>query len=54
MILGCHDLIELLADICSFPAVMPQMPQMPIMNASLAWTGGDFDPTPDQDGFLDL
>lgn len=35
-------------------AVMPSMPQMPTMNASLAWIGADLDGTFEQDGLPDL
>jgi hypothetical protein len=35
-------------------AVMPSMPQMPTMNASLAWIGGGLDGTFDPDGLPDL
>lgn len=35
-------------------AVMPSMPQMPSMDASLAWMGCDLDTEPSQNGFPDL
>lgn len=41
------------ADITSWLAVMPCMPQMPNMNASLPWLG-DLDGPFEQDGFPDL
>ena len=40
---------------CVFTAaVMPSMPQMPSMDASLAWMGCDLDTEPSQNGFPDL
>ncbi len=42
------------ADITFWLAVMPSMPQMPNMNASLPWLGGDLDGPFEQDGLPDL
>ncbi len=42
------------ADITFWLAVMPSMPQMPNMSASLPWLGGNLDGSFEQDGFPDL
>ena len=49
-----HVVDDHVADITFWLAVMPSMPQMPNMNASLPWLRGDLNGPFEQDGLPDL